>query len=97
MLIDTGEPMIGTCLTMCPYSEMKYRQESKNLVFFERVIGTESDHHPQTNENLCVKEFKKIGSYKHNSLSLYSFFSSYSSLSIINMDRCDCKSNSRSY
>jgi hypothetical protein len=46
---------------MCPPEEMRFRQEQKALVIFEKVRGTENDALPYTTEQLAVKEFKKIG------------------------------------
>lgn len=59
-------PLEGTCPTMCPPEEMRFRQEQKALVIFEKYPGTENDPFPYTNEELCVKEFKKIDAIVKN-------------------------------
>lgn len=55
-------PVVGTCLKMCPYEEMKWREKHKLLHLFEIRRGTESD--PKADPNKIVKQFSRSAAGK---------------------------------
>ena len=49
--------IFGTCLEMCPETEITQRERNRQLSIFEMMPGTECQKQPKANKSSCVKQY----------------------------------------
>eukprot|EP00494_Astrolonche_serrata_P023870 UN24128 len=52
---------VGTCMKMCPPTEIQQRQDDGMLAVFEMDLSTRSNSRPTAIPHLCVKRYKRSG------------------------------------